>query len=98
MMSGTVPAVGNGHHYIPVETDAFEIVLRVFADEPVKHGVEVGAQFSAVCGILYQFFNLLVKLPLFRCSARRTLWQAMATDSPRSEQPVRYPLISTPSE
>lgn len=63
MMSGTVPAVGNGYHYIPVETDAFEIVLRVFADEPVKHGVEVDAQFSAVCGILYQFFNLLVKLP-----------------------------------
>ncbi|MFR1954756.1 hypothetical protein [Phocaeicola coprophilus] len=66
-----IPAVGNGHHYIPVETDAFEIVLRVFADEPVKHGVEVDAQFSAVCGILYQFFNLLVKLPLFQmqCAA-----------------------------
>lgn len=98
MMSGTVPAVGNGHHYIPVETDAFEIVLRVFADEPVKHGVEVDAQFSAVCGILYQFFNLLVKLPLFQMQCAAYLMAAMATDSPRSEQPVRYPLISTPSE
>ena len=71
MMSGTVPAVGNGHHYIPVETDTLEIVLRVFTDEPVKHGVEVDAQFSAVCGIPYQFLYLLVKLPLFQmqCAA-----------------------------
>lgn len=71
MMSGTVPAVGNGHHYIPVETDALEIVLRVFADKPVKHGVEVDAQLSAVCGIPYQFLYLLVKLSLFQmqCAA-----------------------------
>jgi hypothetical protein len=27
---------------------AFEIILRVFVDQPVTHGVEVNAQFSAV--------------------------------------------------